>query len=339
MSEQGKRSCISWNDIFVVMSSPSDLLRNQRNREKSNKGNPHTLASSKKNRARARNIARQLRRNNSPATVAARAAKLKRDGREIPTHVEPRVIEQKERPTPTQHHTRTHTPQAKHVCTRPTPPRTHRTTTEQRKPTHDYTHSELAERACKGAPQWKNQMWGPNQQLPRSQSGQSVSRVLGLVKCCGRVWVWVGHVHTKRRQKARARPPGGPVESRNSHARRAESDRTKRKTNTNTTPHTHAYTPSQTRVYTPTPPRTHRTTTEQRKPTHDYTHSELAERAPQWKNQMWGPNQQLPLSQSGQSVSLVLGFGKCVTYDYYCYLYFYCLYYYHYDFSFLSLIK
>ena len=62
------------------MSSPSNLLRNQRNREKSNKGNPHTLASSKKNRARARNIARQLRRNNSPATVAARAAKLKRGG-------------------------------------------------------------------------------------------------------------------------------------------------------------------------------------------------------------------------------------------------------------------
>ena len=111
----------------------------------------------------------------------ARARRGAQSSREIPTHVEPRVIEQKERPTPTQHHTRTHTPQAKHVCTRPTPPRTHRTTTEQRKPTHDYTHSELAERACKGAPQWKNQMWGPNQQLPRSQSGQSVSRVLGLV--------------------------------------------------------------------------------------------------------------------------------------------------------------
>ncbi len=68
-------------------------------------------------------------------------------------------------------------------------------------------------------------MWGPNQQLPLSQSGQSVGRVLGLVKCCGRVRVWVGHVQTKRRQKARARPPGGPVESRNSHARRAESGR------------------------------------------------------------------------------------------------------------------
>ena len=122
----------------------------------------------------------------------ARARRGAQSSREIPTHVEPRVIEQKERPTPTQHHTRTHTPQAKHVCTRPTPPRTHRTTTEQRKPTHDYTHSELAERACKGAPQWKNQMWGPNQQLPRSQSGQSVSRVLGLVKCCWQVWVWVG---------------------------------------------------------------------------------------------------------------------------------------------------
>ena len=83
----------------------------------------------------------------------ARARRGAQSSREIPTHVEPRVIEQKERPTPTQHHTRTHTPQAKHVCTRPTPPRTHRTTTEQRKPTHDYTHSELAERACKGAPQ------------------------------------------------------------------------------------------------------------------------------------------------------------------------------------------
>ncbi len=70
--------------------------------------------------------------------------------------------------------------------------------------------------------------------LSHMASWWPVSWVLGLVKCCGRVWVWVGHVHTKRRQKARARPPGGPVESRNSHARRAESDRTKRKTNTNT---------------------------------------------------------------------------------------------------------
>ena len=83
----------------------------------------------------------------------ARARRGAQSSREIPTHVEPRVIEQKERPTPTQHHTRTHTPQAKHVCLLPTPPRTHRTTTEQRNPTHNYTHSELAERACKGAPQ------------------------------------------------------------------------------------------------------------------------------------------------------------------------------------------
>ena len=82
----------------------------------------------------------------------ARARRGAQSSREIATHVEPRVIEQKERPTQTQHHTRTHTPQAKHVCTRPTPPRTHRTTTEQRKPTHDYTHSEVADRACKGAP-------------------------------------------------------------------------------------------------------------------------------------------------------------------------------------------
>ncbi len=45
----------------------------------------------------------------------ARARRGAQASREIPTHVEPRVIEQKERPTPTQHHTRTHTPQAKHV--------------------------------------------------------------------------------------------------------------------------------------------------------------------------------------------------------------------------------
>ncbi len=84
--------------------------------------------------------------------------------------------------------------------------------------------------------------------------------------------VWVGHVQTKRRQKARARPPRGPVESRKPHARRAESDRTKRKTNTNTTPHT----PQAKHVCTrPTPLRTHRTTTEQSNP----HNSELAERA------------------------------------------------------------
>ena len=147
----------------------------------------------------------------------------------------------------------------------------------------------------------------------------------------------MGHVLPKKRQKARARPPGGPVESRNSHARRAESDRTKTKTNTNTTPHTHAYTPSQTRVYTPNPT-AHPQNNNRAKKTHTNTHSELAERAckgaPQGKNQMWGPNQQLPRSQSGQSVSRVLGFGKCVTYDYYCYFYYYYLYYYHYDFFF-----
>ena len=151
-------------------------------------------------------------------------------------------------------------------------------------------------------------MWGPNQRLPTSlsQSGQSVSRVLGLVKSCGRVSVWVGHVHTKRRQKARARPPGGPVESRNSHARRAESDRTKRKTNTNTTPHTHAYTPSQTRVYTPNPT-AHPQNNNRAKKTHTRLHTQWVSRqslqgGPPMKESNVGP-QPTASTESVRSVS------------------------------------
>ncbi len=107
----------------------------------------------------------------------ARARRGAQSSREIPTHVkQPRVIEQKQRPTPTQHHTGTHTPQAKHVCTSPTQPRTHRTTTEQRKPTHDYTHSELAERAnLQGGPQLKESNVGP-QPTASTESVRSVSQ-------------------------------------------------------------------------------------------------------------------------------------------------------------------
>jgi hypothetical protein len=119
--------------------------------------------------------------------------------------------------------------------------------------------------------------------------------------------VWVGHVHTKRRQKARARPPGGPVESRNSHARRAESDRTKEKNNTNTTPHTHAYTTSRTRVYTSNPT-AHPHNNNRANQTHTQTHtvSEPREpiRGPPMKESNVGP-QQTASTESVRSVKSV----------------------------------
>jgi hypothetical protein len=86
----------------------------------------------------------------------ARARREAQSSREIPTHVDPRVIEQKQRPTPTrdQHnttHARIHP--KPNTCVHAQP---HSAPTEQqqsKKNPHTNTDSELAERACKEAPQ------------------------------------------------------------------------------------------------------------------------------------------------------------------------------------------